>query len=50
MSQTEPGSVATTRSTWPDAMSVSDFLVLTMGIGQARPDASNSLSNSMCVS
>ena len=44
MSQTEPGSVEITRSTWPEAMSASDFLVLTIGIGQASPEASNSLS------
>jgi len=50
MSQTEPGSVATTRRTWPVAMSRSDFLVLTMGIGQLRPEASNSLSKCMAVS
>jgi hypothetical protein len=31
-------------------MSLSDFLVFTMGNGQARPDASNSLSNFMCIS
>ena len=50
MSDTEPGSVAMTRRTWPEAMSLSDFLVFTMGMGQARPDASNSLSNFMGIS
>ena len=44
MSQTEPGSVAITRSTWPEAMSASDFFVFTIGNGQASPEASNSLS------
>ncbi len=31
-------------------MSVRDFLVLTIGIGQLRPEASNSLSKCMRVS
>jgi hypothetical protein len=39
-----------TRSTSPDVMLESAFLVLTMGSGQERPDASNSLSNSICIS
>ena len=50
MSPTEPGSVATTLSTWPGPMSASDFFVFTIGSGQDRPEASNSLSKFMHVS
>src|SRR5688572_9816296 len=48
-SLTEPGSVASTLSTWPDAMSVSAFLVRSIGSGQLSPRASSSLSNWMAV-
>ncbi len=41
---TEPGSVATMRSTWPLVMSASAFLARRMGSGQLSPRASSSLS------
>src|SRR6266545_2021503 len=44
---TEPGSVATMRSTWPLVISVSAFLALRIGSGQLRPRASSSLSKFM---
>ena len=37
-------SVASTRSTWPEAMVFSAFLALRMGSGQLRPRASTSRS------
>src|ERR1043165_9275106 len=44
---TEPGSVASTLSTWPDCRSVSAFFVRRMGSGQFSPRASSSLSKFM---
>jgi hypothetical protein len=47
---TDPGSVATMRSTCPLAMSLSAFLARRMGSGQLSPRASSSLSKSMLLS
>src|SRR5262249_13204330 len=44
---TEPGSVASTLSTWPERRSVSAFFVRRMGSGQFSPRASSSLSKFM---
>jgi len=41
---TDPGSVATIRSTWPLDSSVSAFFARRIGSGQLRPRASRSLS------
>src|SRR5215813_1455722 len=46
-SLTEPGSVASTRSTCPEAISLSDFLVRSIGNGQFSPRASSSRSKSI---
>src|SRR6185436_906662 len=46
-SLTAPGSVATTFSTWPEARSVSAFLVRRIGSGQLSPRVSSSLSKFM---
>src|SRR5689334_19367035 len=48
-SLTEPGSVATIRSTCPLVMSVKAFFALRMGNGQLRPRASRSLSKFMAL-